>query len=205
MFDLIKTFFSSNLSRYLLVSLILLILMCVLIHRKKLKVRDIAIMGLMIALEIVLSRFLSIQTWNIKIGFAFLPLVITAIILGPVEAGIVGAIADFLGTIMFPIGPYFPGFTLTALLTGMVWGIFLHKKVTLPKTICAAAINNFVLSMLLSTFWISILYGSPFAGVLAARVPQACLMCMVEIVVVSVLQEVLFKKIKIIFDDPAVS
>ena len=46
------------------------------------------------------------------------------------------------------------------------------------------------------------LYGSPFAGILQVRVPQACLMFMVEIVVISVLQEVLFKRIKVIFDNP---
>ena len=103
---------------------------------------------------------------------------------------------------IFPTGPYFPGMTITALLTGIVWGVFLHKKVTLPRTILATAVNNFIFSMVLNSFWISMLYGSPFAGILQVRVPQACLMFMVEIVVISVLQEVLFKRIKVIFDNP---
>lgn len=172
------------------------------LHQKKLTVKNIAVMGLMIALQIVLSRFLSIQTWNLKISFGFLPIVITAVLLGPLEAGMVGAFADFLGTIMFPVGPYFPGLTLTALLTGIVWGVFLYKRVTLPRIIFSAAINNFVMSMLLNGYWISILYGSPYAGILQTRAPQACLMFMVEIVVITVLQEVLFKRIKVIFESP---
>lgn len=173
-----------------------------LLNKKKIPVKNIALMGLLIALQIVFVRFLSIQTWNLKISFGFLPLVMAAIILGPVESAVVGAAADFLGAVIFPTGPYFPGMTLTALLTGIVWGVFLHKKVTLPRTILATAINNFIFSMVLNSFWISMLYGSPFAGILQVRVPQACLMFMVEIVVISVLQEVLFKRIKVIFDNP---
>lgn len=205
MLELIKTIFASDISRYILVSVVILVIFCVLARKKKISIRSIVLMGLMIALQITFSRFLSIQTWNLKISFGFLPLVITAILLGSAEAGIVGALADFLGTIIFPTGPYFPGLTLTALITGVVWGIFFHKKVTFLRVICAAAINNFIFSMLLNGYWISILYGSPYMGILQVRLPQACLMFMVEIVMIPVLQEVLFKRIKTIFDNPVLS
>lgn len=205
MLELIKTVFSSDISRYILVSLAILVIFCALAQKKKISVRSIALMGLMISLHIVFVRFLAIQTWNIKISFGFLPLVITAILLGPVEAGIVGAMADFIGAVLFPVGAYFPGMTLTAMLTGIVWGMFLYKKFSIPRVICAAAINNFLLSMLLNGYWISILYGSPFAGILQVRVPQAFFMFIAQIVVIPVLQEVLFKRIKLIFDNPAVS
>lgn len=205
MLEVIKTVFASDISRYILVSVVILAIFCALVQKKRISVRSIALMGLMIALQIVFSRFLSIQTWNLKISFGFLPLVITAILLGPAEAGIVGALADFLGTIIFPTGPYFPGLTLTALITGVVWGLFFNKKVTLPRVAFAAAINNFIFSMLLNGYWISILYGSPYLGILQVRLPQACVMFMVEIVMIPVLQEVLFKRIKTIFDDPVLS
>ena len=74
---------------------------------------SIALMGLLLAAEIVLSRFCSIATWNIKIGFTFIPLVLSAGLFGPIGAGVLAALADFLGAILFPIGPYFPGFTFT--------------------------------------------------------------------------------------------
>lgn len=205
MLELIKTVFASDISRYILVSVVILAIFCALVQKKRISARSIALMGLMIALHITFVRFLSIQTWNLKISFGFLPLVITAILLGPAEAGVVGALADFLGAIIFPTGPYFPGLTLTTLITGVVWGMFFHKKVTLPRVICAAAINNFIFSMLLNGYWISILYGSPYVGILQVRLPQACLMFMVEIVMIPVLQEVLFKRIKTIFDNPVLS
>ncbi len=170
---------------------------------KKIDVKSIAAMGMMIALEIILSRFFSISAWNIKIGFAFIPLAMAGMTLGPVKAGIVAAAADFLGATLFPIGPYFPGFTLSAFITGFVWGIFLYKKVETKRIIGAALINNFLVSMLLSTLWISILYGSPFLGVLVPRIFQNIASFFMEVLTVRGLYEILFKRLKRMYDGPA--
>ncbi len=205
MLELIKTAFSSDISRYILVSAAIIVIFCALSQKKKISAKGIALIGLMVSLNIIFVRFLSIQTWNIKISLGFLPLVVTAVLLGPIEAGLAGAIADFIGAIIFPAGAYFPGMTLTALFTGIVWGLFLYKKVSMPRIICAAAINNFAFSMVLNGYWISILYGSPFAGILQVRAPQACFMFMAQIVVIPVLYKALFKRIKVIFDDPLVN
>ncbi len=175
------------------------------IRKRKINVRIVVIMGLMIAMQIILTRFLSIQAWNIKIGFGFIPIVITAIVLGPVEAGITAGIADFLGTIMFPIGPYFPGFTLTQVAMGITWGLFLNKKMTLPRTIGACAVNNFVFSLFLNTLWISILYGSPYIALIPTRVMQAAFLFCVDTMIIIILKEVLFKRIKVLFENPLVS
>ena len=87
--------------------------------------KTLTLMGLLIALEIVLSRFLSINAWNIRIGFSFVPIAAAGMLLGPIPAGIVAAAADILGATLFPSGPFFPGFTLTAFLTGTLLGVFL--------------------------------------------------------------------------------
>ena len=135
--------------------------------------RTLTSMALLIALEIVLSRFLSISAWNTKIGFAFVPVVIAAILLGPLYAGIVGAAADFLGALLFPIGAYFPGFTLTAFLMGLCYGLFLYRNQSFPRILGAVAVHQLILSLLLNTLWISLLYGSPYAPLLLSRLPSA--------------------------------
>lgn len=157
----------------------------------KINIRTITLMGLLIALEIVLNRFLSINAWNIKIGFSFVPVVIAAILLGPIHAGIVAALADFLGAVLFPIGAYFPGFTLTAFLNGAVFGLFLNKKQTLLNTGLAVGINQFLLSLLLNTLWISILYGAPFAPLLAARSIQCVVLLVIQFVGIQLIVKVL--------------
>ena len=162
-------------------------------EKKKFRIstKNLVIMAVLIAVEIVLSRFLSISAWNTKIGFAFVPVVIAAVLLGPVYAGIVGAVADLLGAVLFPIGAYFPGFTLTAFLTGLVYGLFLHKEQTIPRVIGAVAINQGILSLFLNTFWISVLYGSPFKPLLITRLPQTGILTVVQIVVIIVIAKVI--------------
>lgn len=50
---------------------------------KKLDTRSITALGLLVAVEIVLSRFCSINAWDLKIGFSFLPVAVAAMRLGP--------------------------------------------------------------------------------------------------------------------------
>lgn len=145
----------------------------------------LVIMGLLIAGNVVLSRFVSIQAWNLRIGFGFLPIVIAAIMLGPMKAGIVAAIADILGATLFPAGTFFPGFTLTAFLVGVVYGIFLYKKHSKLKVFIAVGIHQFMLSLFLNTLWISILYGSPYWPLFATRIIQTVIMVPVELVCIA--------------------
>ena len=157
----------------------------------KISTKNLTAMALLIALEIILSRFLSLSAWNTKIGFSFVPVVIAAILLGPVYAGIVGALADFVGALLFPIGAYFPGFTLTAFLTGMVYGLFLYKRQSLPRILGAVAVNQFILSLLRNTLWISVLYGSPFGPLLVTRLVQSAILTVVQIVVIELIVKAL--------------
>jgi ECF transporter S component (folate family) len=144
--------------------------------------RAIVLIGMLTALNIVLSRFLSISVWNMKLGLGFIPVLLCAMMLGPLSAGLVGGLGDFLGAILFPIGAYFPGFTLTAFLMGMVFGLLLHKRRTLPRMALAAAINQLGLSLLLNTLWISLLYSSPYLPLLVTRLAQSAVMLPLQFV-----------------------
>ena len=119
------------------------------------------------------------------------PVVIAAILLGPLYAGIVGALADFLGAILFPIGTYFPGFTLTAFLMGLCYGLFLYRSQSFPRIFGAVAVHQLVLSLLLNTLWISLLYGSPFVPLLVSRLPQCAILAAVQLVVIPLIARLL--------------
>jgi ECF transporter S component (folate family) len=151
--------------------------------------KDVVLMGILIATEVVLSRFLSLSLWNIKIGFAFVPVVIAAIKLGPIKAGTVAALGDFVGAMLFPIGQYLPGFTFTAFLMGMTHGIFLYEKQTTSRIITGVLINQLIFSLLLNTLWISILYGAPYQAVLVSRLVQTAILVPVQIAVISILNK----------------
>ena len=52
-------------------------------YKFKLDARTMALMSLLIACEIVLSRFCSVNTHGVKLGFSFIPAALCGIILGP--------------------------------------------------------------------------------------------------------------------------
>ena len=141
--------------------------------------------ALLIALEIVLSRFCSIATPIAKIGFAFLPIALMAMLNGPLYAGAAAAIADFLGAILFPIGAFFPGFTLTAFLTGLVYGFFLYKQ---PKSWLrigsAVLIITLVLHLGLNTVWLWMITGRGFLAILPTRLLQSAVMLPVQVMTI---------------------
>ena len=90
--------------------------------------RTFVLMGLLISMEIILTRFFSVQTPILRIGFGFIPVVLASIMFGPVLGGITAAFSDILGMMLFPQGVYFPGFTLSAFLAGLIYGLLLYKK-----------------------------------------------------------------------------
>jgi len=156
---------------------------------RKFRTKELTLIAALTAIEIVLSRFLSINAWNIKIGFSFVPIAVAAIILGPIEAGTVAALGDFIGALLFPIGAYFPGFTLTAFLTGLCFGFFLNNKRDSLRILIAVGINQLFLSLLLNSLWISILYGSPFVPLLGTRIIQCAVLFPLQFVVVLLLSK----------------
>ncbi len=97
-------------------------------HNKKLQ-KNIFV-GLMIAIGIVLSSILSISyppnSTIIRFGIGFLPLIIISITMGPKLGFYAAIIQDLLGYVIyiwifgFPSGPFFPGFTLNAIIYGVI-------------------------------------------------------------------------------------
>ena len=152
---------------------------------KKLNTRMITTIGVLIALEVILSRFLSINIWSNKIGFAFVPCALSAVMLGVVPTVILELLADLLGATLFPSGAFFPGFTLTAVLRGLTYGLLLGKNQTPARILAVVLINNLVLGLGLNSLWISILYGSPFEALIVARLVQCLILIPVEFVVIT--------------------
>lgn len=158
--------------------------------------KNITATAMLLALEIILSRFLSYSVWNSKIGFGFVAVALCGLLFGPVYALILGGLADFLGAVLFPIGPYFFGFTLTAMLTGLCFGIFLYKKANALKILLCVFINQFILGLVVNSFWIHLLYGTPFSAVLISRIPQSAILLAVQFVTILVLNKLVVPQLK---------
>ena len=160
------------------------------IIKSRINLKAIPVIAFLIALELVLTRFLSINTPIIRIGFGFLPVSLCALIYGPLWSAVAYAIGDVIGALLFPSGAFFPGFTLTAFLTGLTFGLFLYRKkdlthkLTWLNVLPASLIVCFVLNLGLDTLWLSMLMGDGFWGLMPARIPKAFIMCAVQVLLI---------------------
>lgn len=164
---------------------------------QKTNVQKLAYAALLIAAQIVLSRFLSVQTQVFKIGFGFVPIVLAAMLFGPLWAAAVAAISDVLGAVLFPVGAYFPGFTLTAVLVALVYGFFLYREQSLVRIVAAVLVISIPLHLFLNTFWISMLYSKAYWALLLSRMLQVAVMVPVQIVLIWILANRITKGIHI--------
>ncbi len=141
------------------------------------KAQTVAFSGLFIAIAAVLSFFKIPVTNILEIRFAIIPLAISGYMLGPLATGIVGGAADVIGYIVKPTGPFFPGFTISNVITGVIFGLMLHnKKVTLWRVLVAEILQAVIVGILLNSFWLSMLYGNAFPVVLGARIIKELVM-----------------------------
>ena len=92
------------------------------------KIKKIILSSMLLAILIIFSRFISIKTQVLVISLSFIPIMMSAIWLGPKYSTIISLLGDLLGAILFPFGPYFPGFTISAAIVGFIYGILLYNN-----------------------------------------------------------------------------
>lgn len=111
----------------------------------RLTVRDISILGLLMAITALLSIFCTFRLGTIvKIPMKFISVFITAFLYGPIYGGLVAAIGDILNCLLAPVGPFVPQITFTEFLSGFAFGVFFIKP--------AATKTDFAVRVILSVF-----------------------------------------------------
>jgi len=148
----------------------------------------VVFMSMLIAMNVLLTHVVPvIQTDIARVSFGFIPLSLASMLFGPVIGGFVGALSDILGMIISPKGPYFPGFTLNAFLTGAIYGIFLYRKPkSLPRIILAVFCVAFFINIGLNTYWLTILTGKGYFALLPARIIQNAVTAVIQAVLIPV-------------------
>ena len=85
--------------------------------------RSLTLMAALIAIQIILARFFSIQTDTLRLSFEIIPVILAGMWMGPVCGAIVAVTADILGTIIQGYGAWFPPLVLGPLSTGILSGL----------------------------------------------------------------------------------
>lgn len=143
--------------------------------------RVLTSVAVLVALNIILTKFLSITLVYVRITFNFLPIALGSILYGPAVGGIAALFADILGVVI--VGePLFWGYSVSALLYGVTYGIFLYKHEKNYKNISVCVIlQTIFIDILLGALWARIFFGKPYFIALIGRAADGIPMAVVKI------------------------
>lgn len=161
--------------------------------------KKIALLALLLALNVVLSFYFIPVGENLRVYFTFL---ISMFIASKYDLGtlIIYAIAeDLISFFIYPTGPFFIGYTITAVVSIILYYLFLHKEVNLKNVILAKLSVNIIANILLNSYWSKVLFGNAYIYYLGKSVIKNIVMIPIEVLLFLAFYELvnkLYEKIK---------
>ena len=147
-------------------------------------VRVLAFAGLVCAMAIVLESLpIYLLGPSLKIYFSFLVVGLGCMCYGPCVGMMAGAIIDSVGFLLSSYGePYFPGYLITAMLSGLIYGVMLYqRKPTIPRLIVTRLLINYGSNVLLGSVWKAMLYGKGYLYYLSTGMVKNTIMIPIEV------------------------
>lgn len=163
------------------------------------RLKKIIFTAVLLALLIILSRFLSIKTPLMKISLGFLPTMLCATWLGWKWTLLLNVLADLIGATLFPNGAFFIGYTITTAVAALIYGFLLYRATpTIPiyrKYVIHVAIALILVAIIanlaLNTVWTSITSGQAFWPLLVGRIYKNLITVPVHFVIFLALESLL--------------
>lgn len=126
-----------------------------------------------------------------RIGVGFLTNASIGMLFGPVVCMMMGFCTDVLGFMLNPGtggGGYFPGYTLTAMVAGVIWGVCLYctdsksegKLSFLLRTLAARVLITLVCNVFMNTLWLTLQGGKGMWVTLIGRLPAQMLILPIQ-------------------------
>ncbi len=158
--------------------------------------KTLVIMSLMVAVQFILERLIVFDTGIGRWSLTFAGRAVTGACLGPLYSALVGIAADILGC-FYKGYALNPGITFAAAFRGVIFGICLFRKQTVPSIIAAAVCDQFIAGFVITTlslFWFG---GVPLNGkTLLTRLVQCLVIFVIEVVFLIATRKNLFAQIK---------
>lgn len=151
-------------------------------------VKTLVVLAFLTALSVVLSRLLSVNTHNVRVGLGNVPILLAGLLYGPFAGALVGFGADLTGALLLSSFGYMPLMGISPLLLGAIPGlmkpILLRKSVSPFRLGAVIVCAQLITSIGWTSYCIYLLYGTPLRELLMIRVPLYALMMAAETVVI---------------------
>lgn len=159
------------------------------------KIKMIVTGALFVALDIIIARFFTFELPTplgpVKFDFQLVVAALCGFALGPLWGSLTLVGSDILGALLNggSLGFFF-GFTLTAFMRGVIFGLLLYKKEPkIPRLVTSSIIAFFICDFCMNTLWLSMILGTPYFPFLAARIIPKAVLLAADILLISCLKK----------------
>lgn len=125
------------------------------------KVKDLCMISILFSMMLV-CKMIPIPSGfgSLGLGFTYLFFSTISLIYGPLCGIFIGFCSDILGYVLFQGGSiFFFGYTISAMLTGFIYGVFFFKKkITFTNCLLARFFVNIVINVGLGSVWWGMVY-----------------------------------------------
>jgi ECF transporter S component (folate family) len=150
--------------------------------------RRLVFAALCCALSIVVGALYVVVGDNLRVYFTFFITAVGCAVYGPVVGMLAAAVTDTLNFVLFPSGPYFPGYLLSEMLASLIYGLFLYrKKITVLRLFGAKFLVNYLCNVVLGSLWSQMLYGKGYLYYLAKSLVKNSLLLPIEVMLLAAL------------------
>jgi len=142
------------------------------------QVVNLALTGAFIALYIVITQHTIVISSVLQLRLGFLIIGAASLYGGPLMGMTVGVIGDVLAFLVSGGwgAAFFPGFTITYAIMGFFFGLILYGHKMSVIRAGFGALVEFILSIFLNTYWLTILQGTTFIPLFLVRLPKSLIM-----------------------------
>lgn len=166
------------------------------------KTSKLVIVSLMIALALILNRIVP-ATPVYHLSLDFLAIFIVGLMYGPIWGGVAYGLADTIGSILIPFGPYNPAITATLVLIGIIYGLFFYKKDLSGKNlyikVVISALLIFLVKLFLTTLalWPMFGAGDTYIAYVILRLPNCIAILVAQLVTTPLVYSVIVKRLQL--------
>ncbi len=146
-------------------------------------IKKIATLALFMAVNIVLNALYIPVTDSLRITFAFVVMMMVAIIYDFKTCLVYAFIEDILAYVVYPTGAFFFGYTLGAMVSMAIYSLCLFKKVTVKRIITARFLVSIINNILLNSIWNTVLLSKGFVFYVTASIPKNLILLPFEIII----------------------
>lgn len=164
-------------------------------------VRNLCFIALIAALRIICQgTSIPIVKGYLEIQFDFIPAMIGGLMFGPFTAIVTGFVSDNVGFLLNPGASYNPCYTLSAILSGLIYALFMYRqRITLMRIFVSKLCVNLFVNAFLGTYWIYLFYntkGKGYLVLLSTRIIKNLIALPIEVIVMVILLTLLIPTLK---------